>query len=215
LLLIHNSDKFKVASASFGTLVADNTFSRLEGEMTVLTHLTMARGFDGYRYNKDGEHHGRKLEHVEKKGKWENPSCGKIVISVGDCHSNNGGQDFSALLTDVVDRWNNFPQNQNLTGATFTPSGIALQKATCGSHQNSCDITKQSGNEVTNIISSCNGDYGNTGWQGAAYTYHDRRTNFIRKVISKVNAYYAMNNAESQHILCHEVGHGMSLGHPG
>jgi hypothetical protein len=64
LLLIYNSDKFKVATASFGTLVADNTFSRVEGENTVLTHLTIAPGFDGHHYNKDGEHHGRKLEHI-------------------------------------------------------------------------------------------------------------------------------------------------------
>jgi hypothetical protein len=161
LLLICNSDKFKVATASFETLVTDNTFSRVEGEITVVTHLTMAQGFDGYHYDKDGEHHGRKLDH-EDTITWENPSCDtttKKVVLVGDCHSFNGGQDYSALLTDVVDRWNNIPQNQNLTGVTFIPSGITLQKATCdGDTKKTCD-----NDEVSNRISSCNGDYGNTG----------------------------------------------------
>jgi len=208
LLKPASQDKFKVATASFGTLVADNTFSRVEGENTVVTHLTMAPGFDGHHYDKDGEHHGRKLEHIEDQ-KWENPSCGKKVVLVGDCHSNNGAQNYSALLTDVVDRWNNVPQNQDLTGATFTPSGITLQKATCdGDTKKTCD-----NDEVSNRISSCNGDYGDTGWSGLASSSYYIRTNFLIKVRSQVNEYYDESNARAQHTLCQEIGHGISLGH--
>mmetsp|Transcript_22423 Transcript_22423/g.21657 ORF Transcript_22423/g.21657 Transcript_22423/m.21657 type:complete len:325 (+) Transcript_22423:226-1200(+) len=201
-------DKFKVATASFGTLVADNTFSRVEGEITVVTHLTMAPGFDGYHYDKDGEHHGRKLDHMFEQ-KWENQNCDttKRVVLVGDCHSNNGGQDYSALLIDVVDRWNNIPQNQDLTGATFIPSGITLQKATCdGDTKKTCD-----NDEVRNRISSCNGNYGDTGWAVTANTYYNPRTNFIVKVISKVNEYYDPSNGEAQHVLCRGMGYGLGV----
>jgi hypothetical protein len=211
LLLVYNSDKIKVAStASFGTLVADNTFSRVEGEFTVLTHLTMARGFEVEHHNEDGDHHGRRLEHTWTNYKWQNPNC-DLVISVGDCHSNNGGQNFSALLTDVVDRWNRVPQNQDLTGATFTPNGISFQKATCGNdYRVTCDNP-----EVLNRISSCNGDYGNTGWAGLASVWTYTGTNFLAKGISKINEFYDMTNAESQHVLCQEIGHGMPMGHQG
>jgi hypothetical protein len=39
-----------------------------------------------------------------------------IYTYIGDCHSNNGTQDYSTMLIDVVDKWNNVPQNQDLSG---------------------------------------------------------------------------------------------------
>jgi hypothetical protein len=151
-------------------LVADNTYSRVEGEFTILTHVTLARGEEGEHHDEDGEHHGdrRKLSHFWTDYKWENPNCDR-VISVGDCHSNNGGQDFSTMLTDVVDKWNNVPQNQDLTGTTYTPTGITFQKTTCdGDNPITCDNF-----DILGRISSCNGDYGATGWAGLAsiWTY--------------------------------------------
>jgi hypothetical protein len=203
-------------------LVADNTFSRVEGEFTVLTRLfpprghvgnqftklMPARGHVGEHHNEDGDHHGRRLDHFWTNFKWENPNC-DLVISIGDCHLNNGGQDFSALLTDVVDRWNNVPQNQDLTGATFTPNGISFQKTTCSDdYQVACDNP-----DMLNRISSCNGDYGDNGWAGLATIWTYSGTNFLAKGLSKVNEYYNMNNAETQHVLCQEIGHSFPMGH--
>jgi hypothetical protein len=191
-------------------LVADNTYSRVEGEFTILTHVTLARGEEGEHHDEDGEHHGdrRKLSHFWTDYKWENPNCDR-VISVGDCHSNNGGQDFSTMLTDVVNKWNNVPQNQNLTGTTYTPNGITFQKTTCdGDNPITCDNF-----DVLGRISSCNGDYGATRWAGLASIWTYTGTNFLGKARSQINEYYSMNNAETQHVLCQEIGHGFPMGH--
>jgi hypothetical protein len=185
--------------------------------------LTFAQGFEGEAHDEDGDHHGRNGEHHEKDEdhhgrklahtwtnyKWQNPNC-DLVISVGDCHKiTTGGQDFSTLLTDVVNRWNNVPQNQDLTGVTYVPNGITFQKATCGSdYLVTCDNSA-----VLNRISSCNGDYGATGWAGLASIWTYTGTNFLAKGLSKINEHYLMDEAQSQHVLCQEIGHTFPMGH--
>jgi hypothetical protein len=56
---------------------------------------------------------------------------------------------------------------------------------------------------------------GNTGWAGLASIWTRTGANFLAKGISKINEYYDMSNAESQHVLCQEIGHGMPMGHQG
>jgi hypothetical protein len=131
------------------------------------------------------------------------------VILVGDCHSKTGSEDFSTMLTEVVARWNNVPENQDLTGATFTPHSISFKKTTCdGDYEKMCN-----NNAITGRISSCNGNYGNTGWSGLATLALVTRDGKIIKATSKINEYYKMDNANSQEVLCQEIGHGMPMGH--
>lgn len=112
-------------------------------------------------------------------------------------------------MTDVVNRWNYVPQNQDLTGATYEPNGITFQKATCGNN----DLVTCADNGVFNSISSCNGDYGATGWTGIAMIWTYKGTNYLAKRLSKINEHYLMDNAQSQHILCQGIGHTMPMGH--
>ena len=111
------------------------------------------------------------------------------------------------MLTEVVARWNSVPENQDLTGATFTPHSISFKKTTCdGDYEKICNNSA-----ITGRISSCNGDYGNNGWKGLATVLI--RDNIIFKAISKVNEFYKMDNSATQHVLCQEIGHGMPMGH--
>jgi hypothetical protein len=194
------------AVAGLGDKIADLTYSKEEGEYIVITHLTPAPG-GSTDQGKDGEH-GRRLNHVGAR-KWANPNC-DLELLVGDCHSNSGNEEYSAMLTDVVDRWNHIPENQDLTGKIFTPKGISFKKTTCdGDDPITCDNFK-----VMGRISSCHSNYGKTGWSGLSkvWYYRSKPTEII-KASSQVNEYYKMNNKQSQHVLCQEIGHGIPMGH--
>ena len=190
--------------SNYGELVDTNTFCKEDGEFTKCTHFTLAEGVDDQVPN-DDDHHKRRLGHTWGDSTWENPNC-NLVLQVGDCHTDNGGEDFSTMLVDVVDKWNNVPENQGLTGTTFNPSGISLQYAQCDG-DTTCDNTG-----ILGKISSCNSNYGNTGWAGLAsvWTYSN---NHVAKAMSQVNEYYSMTNAQTQHVLCQEIGHGWPMGH--
>jgi hypothetical protein len=69
-------------AAKFGTLVAFSTYSRVEGEFTVLTHVTLARGVEGGPHGHgEGEDHAdrRGLSHIWTDNKWENPTCDRVI----------------------------------------------------------------------------------------------------------------------------------------
>jgi hypothetical protein len=66
---------------------------------------------------------------------------------------------------------------------------------------------------VVKLINLENGDYGDTGWAGLASIWTYTGTFFLAKAISKINEFYDMTSAESQHVLCQEIGHGMSMGY--
>jgi len=198
---MRGTDITETHSAVFGTLIGDNTYGRKEGEFTVVTHVTLAPGVYGGHHDDDGGdyHDGRKLNHYWTDYKWVNPSCNR-VIPVGDCHTSNGGStNFSSMLLDVIDKWNNVPEYQNLTGATLTPKGISLKYTTCD------------GSGEYQRISSYNANYGATGWLGLASLYLLGST--IYKTTSEINEFYTMNDAQTQHVLCQEIGHGFPMGH--
>ena len=184
--------------SEFGEEVEHGVYCKEDGEFTRCTHLTLARDVED-------DHHRRRLaDHYWTNYTWSNPSC-NLVLPIGDCHTSGS---FSTLLDDVVYRWNNVPENQDLSGDTYSPVGISLQKTTCDGDDNLyCNDTS-----VLNRISSCNGNYGDTGWAGLAsiWTYGD---NTLAKASSQVNEYYSMSNAETQHVLCQEIGHGFPMGH--
>ena len=184
--------------SEFGEEVEHGVYCKEDGEFTVCTHLTLARDVE------DDHHRRRLVDHYWSNYTWSNPSC-NLVLPVGDCHTSGS---FSTLLDDVVYRWNNVPENQDLSGKTYSPVGISLQKTTCGGDDNLyCNDTS-----ILNRISSCNGNYGDTGWAGLAsiWTYND---NSLAKARSQINEYYSMSNAEEQHVLCQEIGHGFPMGH--
>ena len=134
---------------------------------------------------------------------WVPDSC-PFTIPVADCHIDNGGEDFSTMLLDVVDKWNNVPENQDLSGGTFTPTNIALTNAPPGFI---CNPTSGQ----TGMLQSFNDDYGDTGWVGLAQIFITGDE--ITAATSKVNEYYSMSNGETQHVMCQEIGHGLPMGH--
>jgi hypothetical protein len=71
-------------TATFGTLLDYNTYSRVEGEFTVYTHITLARGVKGGSHGDHGEeeeHHDdrRRLSHFWTDLKWENSNCSAVI----------------------------------------------------------------------------------------------------------------------------------------
>eukprot|EP00529_Nitzschia_sp_RCC80_P021107 CAMPEP_0113488848 /NCGR_PEP_ID=MMETSP0014_2-20120614/26229_1 /TAXON_ID=2857 /ORGANISM="Nitzschia sp." /LENGTH=380 /DNA_ID=CAMNT_0000382575 /DNA_START=175 /DNA_END=1317 /DNA_ORIENTATION=+ /assembly_acc=CAM_ASM_000159 len=59
----------------------------------------------------------------------------------------------------------------------------------------------------------CNGDYGETPWHGVNIKLVDHATNLTVHSASKLNDRYNDNFEEKLYIACHEVGHGLGLGH--
>ena len=59
----------------------------------------------------------------------------------------------------------------------------------------------------------CNGDYGETPWHGVNIKLVDHATNLTVHSVSKLNDRYNDNVEEKLYIACHEIGHGLGLGH--
>jgi hypothetical protein len=59
----------------------------------------------------------------------------------------------------------------------------------------------------------CNGDYGPTDWRGVNQVL--LQDDYIITSIAKMNDYYleGTNAAQKQYTMCHELGHGLGLGH--
>eukprot|EP00581_Thalassiosira_minuscula_P006853 CAMPEP_0183702880 /NCGR_PEP_ID=MMETSP0737-20130205/833_1 /TAXON_ID=385413 /ORGANISM="Thalassiosira miniscula, Strain CCMP1093" /LENGTH=454 /DNA_ID=CAMNT_0025929563 /DNA_START=63 /DNA_END=1427 /DNA_ORIENTATION=- len=66
---------------------------------------------------------------------------------------------------------------------------------------------------VSNAMVVCNGNYGRTSWRGI----NELLTNngFVVASVAKLNDYYleGTDTALRQYVCCHEIGHGLGLGH--
>jgi len=136
----------------------------------------------------------RLLDHFWEDYKWKK-TTGNLIVSVGDCHTQSD-IDWSTMLTDVVYHWNHIPENQDGGGNIYTQTNLTFVKTSCEGA----------------MIKSFNGNYGNTGWNGICNITYDNNHNII-KAITRVNEYYTLNSRKWQHVLCHEIGHGVGLGH--
>jgi len=74
-------------------------------------------------------------------------------------------------------------------------------------------ITEPSCQMVTDAMVVCNDDYGPTSWRGI----NELLTNngYVVSSVAKLNDFYleGTDNALRQYVCCHEIGHGLGLGH--
>jgi len=169
----------------FGTEVGHNTYQKNEDGITKITYLVL---------DDEQPPHATMASHFWSTFKWPNPT-GNLVLNIGDCHT-SGTEDWTLMLTDVVDKWNNVPQYQDGFGETYTATNVVFQKTDC----------------TSGMIKSYNDNYGATGWIGLASIWLDSNK-LITRATSKVNEYYSPNTAQWQHVMCQEIGHGFPLGH--
>jgi hypothetical protein len=94
------------ANEEYGEEIFKNVYKKTEGELTRYTHIIYARGYESEDHEDDHEHR-RRMSHFWEDYVWEQSNCEKLTIAVGDCHTDNGGEDFSTLLDDVIEKWNN------------------------------------------------------------------------------------------------------------
>ena len=66
---------------------------------------------------------------------------------------------------------------------------------------------------VRKAMKVCNGNYGPTDWRGVNQIL--LQDEYIITSLAKMNDYYldGTNNAQKQYTMCHELGHGLGLGH--
>lgn len=168
------------------------------------TDTTITENKDGsttitYKYliNQPGESR-RRLNHYWEDYHWKNTEP-HLYITVGDCHTpSSTGKDWSSLLETVIYNWNNVPENQDGSGEIYIPTNSSLIKGTC---RNS-------------MINSFNGNYGDTDWLGIAYLSANI-DGTITRVETHINEYHYNSYSSTgwQHVLCHEIGHGIPLNH--
>lgn len=157
---------------------------------TNLTKLTYSFLVDRENTNKR-----RLLDHFWENYKWLKTTQ-NLVVSVGDCHTQSD-INWPTMLADVVYHWNHVPENQDGSGDVYTQTNLTFVKTACEGA----------------MIKSFNDNYGDTGWYGESNIYYNDDDNYILRATSQVNLYYSLNSRKWQHILCHEIGHGVGLGH--
>ena len=149
-----------------------------------------------YRFpvNKKNKNSRQLLNHFWENFKWRK-TTENLVVSVGDCHTTSN-IDWSNMLADVVYHWNHIPEKQDGTGKIYIPTNLTFVKTACEGA----------------MIKSFNDDYGDNDWYGLneiVITNDD----YIIRSISKVNLHYSLNTRQWQQVLCHEIGHGVGIGH--
>ena len=62
-------------------------------------------------------------------------------------------------------------------------------------------------------ITADSGNFGNTGWLGAASVFYTPGSGHITDVEIQLNEFYSLNSDQKQSVYCQELGHGLGLGH--
>ena len=169
-------------------LCHDYSYEQSYDNETNLTKIT-------YRFLVNKENINRRLlNHFWENYKWLKTDE-NLVVSVGDCHTTTN-IDWSNMLADVIYHWNNIPERQDGTGKKYIPTNISFIKSFC----------------EDGMIQSYNDNYGDNNWYGLNEIFITN-DGYITYSISKVNQYYSLNTREWQHVLCHEIGHGVGIGH--
>jgi hypothetical protein len=118
---------------------------------------------------------------------------GGLRLQIVDNLSN--GSDWHDYLTRYVSEWDD-----------GYPDAVTLDVRTDQGYDPMC-------RGVVRAMKVCNGDYGPTEWNGINQIL--TKDGYILSSIAKMNDYYleGTNNATKGYTMCHELGHGLGLGH--
>lgn len=105
------------------------------------------------------------------------------------------GSDWAGYLEETVSNWDN-----------GTPDAVTLRILSMDNYDPECRAVRMA-------MKVCNGDYGPTDWRGVNQVL--LQDDYIITSIAKMNDYYldGTNGAQKQYTMCHELGHGLGLGH--
>lgn len=192
-----------ISNSNFGEYLGDHTYLKYINNLKRFTHV--------YKIpEKQKLSDRRRLAHTWDDYIWKKTS-NHLIITIGDC-SDTSSINWSNMLVDVVDNWNNVPENQDGTGEIYSPANASMLLT-------SCDSAPMIKFYNANSNSDCSFDdetdcYGNNNILGINYIWTDN-DNIILKSEAFINEYYLDNYSENQwnHVLCHEIGHGWPLGH--
>ena len=122
---------------------------------------------------------------------WPNNGTGLNIFVMNSCDDS-----WTQIFDQYVDIWDN-----------GTPDALTI---TTEKYSHDPDCAAYSG-----AINVCNGDYGDTGWNGAEYTFRDLNTGFVVSSKAVLNDYYLKGDNLSQRMytMCHELGHAFGLPH--
>ncbi len=105
------------------------------------------------------------------------------------------GSNWDEYLQTAIADWNN-----------GTPDAVTLQMRSMSTYDPDCQAVRRA-------MKVCNGNYGPTDWRGVNQIL--LQDNYIVTSLAKMNDYYLEGTdvAQKQYTMCHELGHGLGLGH--
>lgn len=105
------------------------------------------------------------------------------------------GSDWAEYLEVTVSDWDN-----------GTPDAVSLRIREMEDYDPDCQAVRMA-------IKVCNGNYGATDWRGVNQVL--LQDEYIITSIAKMNDYYleGSDGAQKHYTMCHELGHGLGLGH--
>ena len=134
---------------------------------------------------------------VGKNAKWipQNGEAEGNGLSLAVLNNLASGSDWDSYLQTAIGDWEN-----------GTPDAVTLSLRTMSEYDPDCRAVKRA-------MKVCNGNYGPTDWRGVNQIL--LQDNYIVTSLAKMNDYYLEGTdvAQKQYTMCHELGHGLGLGH--
>lgn len=160
---------------------------------------------------------GRRTSDVLDPASWLSgyPESDPSMGSVGQHNvwkpNNNGNEGRSGLKLQVLNNlvvgsdWNEHMESSIYDWDNGTPDAVALNIRSM-THDPDCRAVRRA-------MKVCNANYGATDWRGVNQIL--LQDDYIITSLAKMNDYYleGTNKAQKQYTMCHELGHGLGLGH--
>ncbi|KAL7466577.1 hypothetical protein ACHAXS_006861 [Conticribra weissflogii] len=107
---------------------------------------------------------------------------------------------------DAESHWNEFFEAAVSDWDNGDPDAVTLYVRQGGDYDPECRAIRRA-------MKVCNGNYGPTDWRGVNQIL--LQDEYIITSLAKMNDYYleGTTNAQKQYTMCHELGHGLGLGH--
>ncbi|KAL7431143.1 hypothetical protein ACHAXH_002558 [Discostella pseudostelligera] len=137
------------------------------------------------------------LGSVGKNAKWI-PLDGEVEgngLTLSVLNNLASGSDWDEYFNTAIYDWDN-----------GTPDAVTFSLRTMDSYDPDCQAVRRA-------MKVCNGNYGPTDWRGVNQIL--LQDNYIVTSLAKMNDYYLEGTdiAQKQYTMCHELGHGLGLGH--